>query len=80
MLKAIQIKDNEVFTAVKIEVEVFWIVPPCNDMVGYKRFGRPCCLHLHGEKMEAPRSVETLISYHVITRRHNSKDLDLNTD
>jgi hypothetical protein len=25
---------------------VFRIVTPCNDVVGYQRFGRPCCLHL----------------------------------
>jgi hypothetical protein len=31
--------------AVKIQVAVFWIVTPCSDVVGYRRFGEPCCLH-----------------------------------
>jgi len=34
---------------VKIQVEVFWVVTPCSVVVGYQRFGEPCCLHLHGE-------------------------------
>jgi len=33
-----------VFTAVKIHVEVFWVVTPCSFVVGYQRFGRSCCL------------------------------------
>jgi hypothetical protein len=24
-------------------------VTPCSDVVGYHRFGGPCCLHLQGE-------------------------------
>jgi hypothetical protein len=39
----------QVFTAVKIHVEVFWVVTPCSVVVGYERFGRPCCLCLQGE-------------------------------
>jgi len=35
--------------AVNIEVEVFWVVTPCNVVVGYQRFRGPCCLHLQGE-------------------------------
>jgi hypothetical protein len=31
----------EVFTAMKIQVVVFWVVSPCN-VVGYQRFGGPC--------------------------------------
>jgi len=38
----------EVFTAVKIKPEVYWFVSPCSVVVGYKRFGDPCCLHLQG--------------------------------
>jgi len=37
----------EVFTAMKIQIVVFWVVMPCSDVVGYRRFGGPCCLHLH---------------------------------
>jgi hypothetical protein len=44
----------EVFTAAKIQVEVFWIVMPCRVAVGYQHFGRPCCLHLQGEVFQGP--------------------------
>jgi hypothetical protein len=27
----------EVFTAVIIQVEVFWVVTPCSDVVGHRR-------------------------------------------
>jgi hypothetical protein len=36
-----------VFTVVKIEVEVFWVVTPCHVVVGYHHFGGPYCLYLH---------------------------------
>jgi hypothetical protein len=42
-------EGSEVYTAVKVQVEVFWVVIPCSTAVGYQRFGRPCCLHLQGE-------------------------------
>jgi hypothetical protein len=29
--------------AMKIQVEVFWVVTPCSDVVGYRRFGGQCC-------------------------------------
>jgi hypothetical protein len=32
-----------------IQVEVFWVVIPSSVVMGYHRFGRPCCLHLQGE-------------------------------
>jgi hypothetical protein len=32
---------------VRIQVSVFWVVTPCSVVVGYRRFGEPCCLHLH---------------------------------
>jgi len=35
--------------AVMFQVEVFWAVTPCSIVVGYQRFGGPCCLHLQGE-------------------------------
>jgi hypothetical protein len=38
----------EVFTAVKIQIEVFWVVTPCSVVLGYRRFGGPYCLHLQG--------------------------------
>jgi hypothetical protein len=56
----------EGFAAVKIQVEVFWVLTPCVVMVGYQRFRGPCCLHLQGQ--------EILASYHNTTWRHNPED------
>jgi hypothetical protein len=39
----------EVFTVVKIEVEVFWVVTPCSAVAGYQHFRGPCCLLLQDE-------------------------------
>jgi hypothetical protein len=39
----------EVFTAVKIQVEVFWIVTPCRFVVGYQHFRGIRRLRLHPE-------------------------------
>jgi hypothetical protein len=37
-----------VFT-VTIQVSVFWLMTTRGYVVGYQRFGLPCCLHLQGE-------------------------------
>jgi hypothetical protein len=39
----------EVFTAVKVQVEVFWVVTPYSVVIGYHRFRGQCCLHIHPE-------------------------------
>jgi len=52
---------SEAFTAVKIQVEVFWVVTPCSVVVGYQRV----------------RTSDTLVSYRNTTWRHISEDLDL---
>jgi len=44
-VKCIEQVRFEVFTAVKILVEVFWVLTPCGVAVGYQCFGGPCCLH-----------------------------------
>jgi len=44
-----QIMRFMVFTAVKAQVEVFWVVLPCSVVVGYQHFGWRCCLHLQDE-------------------------------
>jgi hypothetical protein len=33
----------EVFTEMKINVAVFWVVTPCSGVVGYQCFRGPCC-------------------------------------
>jgi len=45
---------------VKIQVQVFFVLTLCSDMVGYQRFGGSSYLHLQGEvKMERVWSSET---------------------
>jgi hypothetical protein len=39
----------ETSTAVTLQVQVFWVVTPCNVVVGYQSFRGPCCLHAHHE-------------------------------
>jgi hypothetical protein len=75
----------EVFMAVKIQVEAFWVVTPCSVAVGYQRFRGPCCLHLQGEmKMEATRSSKMFVSYHNTARHLNpeyfNKNKNVNTE
>jgi hypothetical protein len=38
-----------VFTVMKIQVVVFWVLMPHSNMVGYQHFRGPCCLQLQGE-------------------------------
>jgi hypothetical protein len=54
-----------------------WIVKQYSFVVGYRRFERPCCLHLHFTlKMEAARTSETSVSYRKTTQRHNPEELE----
>lgn len=39
----------EVITAVKIRVEVYWVVTPCSVAIGHQRFKVSYCLCLQGE-------------------------------
>jgi hypothetical protein len=42
-------KKFEVSTAVKIQIQVFCVVTPCNAVVGYQRFRGPCRFHVQGD-------------------------------
>jgi hypothetical protein len=53
-----KVSTFEIYTAMKIQVEVFWVVTPCSD-VGYQRFGGPCSIN------------QGMVSYHIATWRHN---------
>jgi hypothetical protein len=39
----------EDFTAMKIQVAIFWVVASCSDVLGNQRFGAKFCLHLQGK-------------------------------
>jgi hypothetical protein len=58
---------------IRPQVQVFWVVTPCGDVVGYQSFG-VLCFTL---KMEAAWPTETLISYHNTTKRHKPGDLEM---
>jgi hypothetical protein len=50
----------------KTQVVVFWIGTLCSHVVGYLRFGGPCCLHLQGE------SGGSMVLHDVSTRKTTS--------
>jgi hypothetical protein len=60
-LKTLHLKGFEVFTGVKLQVEVFWIVTPCIVVLGYQRFIGPRCRNV------------CILPHHY----HNPEDLDL---
>jgi len=56
----------------KIQVEVLWILTQCSYVVGYRRFGVPCCVNMEVECLP-----ETSVSYHITARHHNDRDLSV---
>jgi len=53
-----------VFTALKIQVEPFWVVTPCSIKAGHHRFGESCCLHLHEVTAQQASTWIGLISHY----------------
>jgi hypothetical protein len=49
----------EVFRAVMIQVEVFWVMTQCSVVTGYQRFRGTCYLHVQA-KMKSALTSETL--------------------
>jgi len=43
-----------------MQAEFFWVVMPCSVVVGYQRFGGPCCLRLKPEGSVDLRNVGIL--------------------
>jgi hypothetical protein len=56
-----------------LHVVAFWDTIACSDTVGYHNFNVYFTL-----KMEAARSSETLVSYHIIARCQHPEDNDFN--
>jgi hypothetical protein len=55
----------EAFTAVEIQVDVFWVVTTCSAAVGYQHFGKPRCFHLQGDLNCVTSSTRTSRHVHV---------------
>lgn len=34
-----------ILKAMKVSVTLFWVMAPCSEVIGYQRFGKPCCFH-----------------------------------
>jgi hypothetical protein len=46
-----------VFTVMKIQIVVFWVVTPCSGVIRYHYFTGPCCLHLSSYPLALPLHV-----------------------
>jgi hypothetical protein len=62
-----------VFMAVKVQVEVFWVVTSCSVVVGQQRFGGTRLLHLNPELGGSMDFTETSVSYRNSTQSHTSQ-------
>jgi hypothetical protein len=61
-----------VFTEMKFQVQVFWVLTSCSVGAGYQSFGRRVKV-----KLKAVRSSEMLVCYSNTTRCCKPEDLDL---
>jgi len=62
--------SSEAFTAM-FQVDVFWGVTPCSEVLGYKRFGVQCCLHLQCQN-EGSMDLDVVFYLHSSTRLHSA--------
>jgi len=60
-------KSSEVFTEMKIEVVVFWLMTTCTGVVRFQCFGEQCCLHLQGDS-EVLRNTGILPHYYTASK------------
>lgn len=60
-------KEIEILTAMTMVVTVFWVVPLCNILGGYLRFGKKYSLHLSTSTLKMQITYKT-------TRRRNLED------
>jgi hypothetical protein len=45
----------------EIQDLVFWVMTPCSDVIGYRRFGWPFCFYLQGEVSGAWTEIEVAV-------------------
>jgi hypothetical protein len=63
----------EVLMAARMEVAVFWVVPPCLVEVN-RRFRGPCFLHKGILMIKAESTSETSVNLYQTTRCYNLED------
>jgi diadenosine tetraphosphate (Ap4A) HIT family hydrolase len=56
--------------AMKIQIVVFWVLTPCNDIAAYESFRGGHAAYIFRMKTEEAKSFWVLVSY-ITTRRHN---------
>jgi len=71
-------EDAKMRQPCNIQVLVVWVVTPCNDVLGYWRFGELSCLHLQLKVEALHLEDETSVSYLITTRSQNPDHHDLN--
>jgi len=61
-----------------LQVEVFWVMTPCNAVVRYQLSRGPCYLHIQSEVGGTKVLWNVGILQHNTTRCHNPEDLYFN--